>query len=328
VKRVRLRRALIAVAALLVILAAAGYFLAYAPSLPPPADLTGAIKGGSVTVGGRERTFLSYAPAGLPPNAPLLIVLHGSVQDASTMRQFSGYEFERLADAHKFLVVYPDGYEKNWNDCRRAATYPARALDIDDKGFMAALIAWAVTSQKADPARVFVVGYSNGGQLAYRLALEMPERFAGIAAISANLPTDDNSICQKSGRAVPLAIVNGTADPINPYGGGRVSLFGFGDRGTVVSSAESAAQFARLHPEARKRTPAPIGEKGAYPGLERMTWDVAGEARVVLYSVIGGGHVVSQPYYRAPRMLGRMTPEFNAPQEIWTFFSRLPPRTR
>ena len=70
--------------------------------------------------------------------------------------------------------------------------------------------------------------------------------FAGIAAISANLPTDDNSICQKAGRAVPVAIINGTADPINPYGGGRVTLFGFGDRGTVVSSAESAAQFARL----------------------------------------------------------------------------------
>jgi polyhydroxybutyrate depolymerase len=327
VKRVRLRRALIAIAALLVVfLAAAGYFLAYAPSLPPPADLTGAIQGGSVTVGGRERTFLNYAPAGLPPNAPLLIVLHGSVQDAPTMRQFSGYEFERLADAHKFLVVYPNGYENNWNDCRRAAAYPARTLDIDDKGFMAALIAWGVTSHKVDPARVFVVGYSNGGQLAYRLALETPELFAGIAAIAANLPTDDNSICQKSGRAVPIAIVNGTKDPINPYNGGRVTLFGFGDRGTVVSSRESAAQFARLYPEARERALAAFGPE--YAKIQRMTWDVGGEPRVELYSISGGGHVVSQPHYRAPRMLGLTRRLFNAPKEIWTFFSHLPPRIR
>ena len=198
--------------------------------------------------------------------------------------------------------LYPNGYEKNWNDCRRAATYPARALDIDDKGFVAALIAQAVTSHKVDPNRVFVVGYSNGGQLAFRLALEMPERFAGIAAIAANLPTDDNSICQKSGRAVPVAIVNGTKDPINPYGGGRVTLFGFADRGTVVSSAESAAQFAKLYPEARERAPAEVGAK--YATVERMTWDVGGEPRVELYSVTGGGHVVSQPHYRAPRMLG------------------------
>ena len=154
----------------------------------------------------------------------------------------------------------------------------------------------------------------------------MPELFAGIAAISANVPTDDNSICQKSGRAVPIAIVNGTADPINPYGGGRVTLFGFGDRGTVVSSAESAAQFAKLYPEAREKPPTAMGERGDYAGLERMTWEVGGVPRVALYSVIGGGHVVSQPHYRAPRMLGRTTPEFNAPREIWTFFSRLPPR--
>lgn len=327
-KRTRRGKALVAVAVLVVVLTAAGVLLGYAPSLPPPDNLTGLLQRESLTVSGRERTFLSYVPAELPQKAPLLIVLHGSTQDAQGIREYSGYEFERLADAHKFLVAYPNGYEKNWNDCRRAATYPARALDIDDKGFLAALVSHTVTSRQADPARVFVVGYSNGGQLAFRLALEMPDRFAGLAAIAANLPTDDNSICQKSGRAVPLAIVNGTNDPINPYGGGRVTLFGFGDRGTVVSSPETAAQFARLYPEARERAPPVMGEKGEHAWVERMAWDVGGEPRVILYSVIGGGHVVPQPHYRAPRMLGRTTREFNAPQAIWTFFGALPPRAR
>ena len=61
--------------------------------------------------------------------------------------------------------------------------------------------------------------------------------------------------------------------------------------------------------------------------LQRESLMVGGMPRVALYSVIGGGHVVSQPHYRAPRMLGRTTPEFNAPREIWDFFSRLPPRS-
>jgi polyhydroxybutyrate depolymerase len=315
----RRRKWAAASAILIAALAGAAAFFAYAPSLPPPTDLTGTLQHDSVSVAGRERTLQRYVPAALPAGSPLLIVLHGSTQDAQAIRQFSGYEFERLADRHKFVVAYPNGYEANWNDCRRAASYPARALDIDDKAFIAALVEHAVERYSVDRNRVFVVGYSNGGHMAFRLALEMPERFAGLAAISANLPTEDNTICRSTGLPVRFAIVNGTVDPINPYAGGRVTLFGFGNRGTVLSAPESAARFASFFPGARERDAGMIGAE--YPGIEQRAWEVAGELRVVLYSVIGGGHVIPQPYYRAPRMLGRTVREFNAPAALWRFFA-------
>jgi hypothetical protein len=64
-------------------------------------------------------------------------------------------------DEHGFVVVYPDGYERNWNDCRKAAAYPARKLRIDDAGLVFALVERLQSAIGADPARVFAIGYSN-----------------------------------------------------------------------------------------------------------------------------------------------------------------------
>jgi polyhydroxybutyrate depolymerase len=58
------------------------------------------------------------------------------------------------------------------------------------------------------------------------LALEMPDTFAALAAVAANLPIEANLDCQPSQRPVSIAILNGTNDPINPYNGGLVTLFG------------------------------------------------------------------------------------------------------
>jgi polyhydroxybutyrate depolymerase len=322
--RSRWRKVAIGAATTILALAGGGFYLGFSPGLPPPSDLRGSIAQESLSVGGRTRTYDVYVPTGLPKQAPLLIVLHGSTQNGRSIREFSGYEFDRLADADKFVVAYPDGHEGNWNDCRRAASYPARLLDIDDKGFMEAIVAHLATRLQIDPARVFVAGYSNGGHMAFRLALEVPDRFAGIGVISANLPADDNSICRASGRAVPLVIVNGTRDPINPYSGGNVSLFGFANRGAVVSSAASAARFAALFPQARETAQAARAEQA---DVEETAWEAEGARRVALYSVVGGGHVIPQPHYAAPRILGRTDRRFNAPGAIWRFFAALPPRS-
>ncbi|KAK9766284.1 hypothetical protein K7432_004744 [Basidiobolus ranarum] len=102
--------------------------------------LSNSKKRSSVRVGKLTRTFLYHEPTNLSPNAPLLIVLHGSTQDSDAIRLTTGYEFERLSELHKFVVVYPDGYQGNWNDARRGATFPARKMNIDDIGFVQGLI--------------------------------------------------------------------------------------------------------------------------------------------------------------------------------------------
>src|SRR5215510_14347286 len=176
------------------------------------------------TVGGRERTFIEYVPKTLKPGAPLLFALHPSGGDAASMRQYSNYEFDELADKHGFLVVYPDGFDNTWNDCRGGSPFSSKRLKIDDAGFIKSLLNYEIMAHAVDRKRVFAAGWSNGAQLAYRLALEYPEDFAGVAAISASVPVKENLDCGQVDKPIPVMIVNGTADPINPFRGGMVSL--------------------------------------------------------------------------------------------------------
>jgi polyhydroxybutyrate depolymerase len=72
------------------------------------------------------------------------------------------------ADRKGFVVVYPDGYKHNWNECHKDATFPAKLENIDDMGFIHALIArMAQEEHGIDIKHVFVLGYSNDGQMAF-----------------------------------------------------------------------------------------------------------------------------------------------------------------
>ena len=101
-------------------------YLLYAPHPAEPALGGGAIERHSLRVGDRDRSYLLYAPA-RPSAAPALVILfHGSMGTAAGIRAETGYGFERIAEREGFLVAYPQGYEGNWNDCRKLADYPAR----------------------------------------------------------------------------------------------------------------------------------------------------------------------------------------------------------
>jgi len=322
------RRILAGLGVLVLLLAGAfGYFL-YTPS-PAVPRLGASVRRDSMRVGERMRTYAFYVPARLAPDPPLVIALHGSMGNAQQMRQTSAYGFERLADRHGFVVVYPEGYEGHWNDCRKKAPFPANQLGVDDVGFMRALVARFHAAHGVDPARVFAVGLSNGGHMGYRLALEAPGLVRAVAAIGANLPTPDNMDCTPAAGAPSVLIMNGTDDPINPYEGGKVTLFGFGDRGTVLSARESAAHFARRNGIAGAPVTEPVAQpEGSGPtSAERTTWrSASGGAEVVLYTIRGGGHSIPQPHARAPRLLGRTHRALDGPAEIWSFFARQGPR--
>jgi polyhydroxybutyrate depolymerase len=165
-------------------------------------------------VGGCERTFIEYVPKTLKPGAPLLFVLHPSGGDPASMPEYSNYEFDELADKHGFLVVYPEGVDYTWNDCRAGSPFPSKRLKIDDAGFIKTLLDHEVTAHAVDKKRVFAAGWSNGAQLAYRLALEYPDDFAGVAAISASVPVKENLDCGLLNKPVPVMIVNGTRGSI------------------------------------------------------------------------------------------------------------------
>lgn len=305
----------------LALLISLAVYLLYAPAPPEPA-LSSRPEARTVEVGTRKRQYLVYAPARRARSPALLVVFHGSLGSPEAIRRDTGYGFDRLADRDGFIVAYPQGHEGNWNDCRKAARYPARTLGIDDIGFFEALVTRLTREHGIDPARVFVAGYSNGGHFVFRLALERPDRIAGGAVFAANLPTGDNDDCTARGPPPPMLLVNGVNDPINPYEGGAVTLFGFGNRGEVRSARESAAWFARAAGAAGPATDRiPPRSEGDPTWVERSAWRT-GAGEVVLLSVHGGGHVIPQAAYRPRRLLGGVTTAIDGPAAAWDFFRR------
>ncbi len=310
------------VLSVLALISAAYWYYWYSPA-PEVPHLSATIRHASIRVGDRQRTYLKYAPARLPPQSALVIALHGSGMDGRRMREWTGYEFDCLADQHGFVVLYPDGYRRNWNDCRKHATFPAKRENIDDMSFIRALIDRLKVEQAIDDKRVYAFGYSNGGHMAFRLAIEAPDKIAAVAAVAASLPTPDASSCPQQGRTSRVMLVNGTADPVNPYQGGVVRLFGFASsRGTVLSSKASARSFA----ERNGITAAPVaarlpqGRPDDPTSVESLTWLDDLKAVCCLYTVPGGGHVIPQRAFRFPRLLGKTTSALDAPREAVGFF--------
>ena len=310
-----MKRLFIVVIAVVLVLAGIGGWYFYSP-MPEASQVAGDSR--TVTVGGRERSFLVVTPPKIQAGAPVLIVLHGSLMDGVKMRRMLGPRFERLASRHGAVVVYPSGVEGHFNDGRLVASYSARTLNIDDVGFMRAIVDALATAHGVDRARVFAFGYSNGGAMAMRLAAEAPELVAGIIVANANVPTPDNmgwTLAPNPAAAqTKVVLLEGTKDPINPFDGGRVTIFGFGDRGTVLSAPASARWFGQRAGLAAE----PVADATRHIGdLDVRQQEWGSPARVRLITMQGAGHTVPQPDYRFPKFLGATVQADAILDEAW-----------
>ncbi|MCH2171454.1 polyhydroxybutyrate depolymerase [Myxococcota bacterium] len=285
--------------------------------------LKGTVDAGSLLHAGRERNFLVYEPVVRDQPTPIVLVLHGSQGNAMQARSMMSYEFDRLADEFGFLAVYPAGVESHWNDCRAEAPYAANELDVDDVGFLSALVDRLVEERGADRTRVYATGVSNGGQMAFRLALEAPDLVRAVAPVVANLPAPENFDCRHSGRAESVLLMNGSKDPMNPDEGGRVALYGiFGDRGQVLSTRETIDYWRDLagHMGEPERVRLPDRSSDDDSHVEVTRWSESGREEVVLYHIVGGGHTVPHPLQQMPKLLGATNADVYAAREIWKFF--------
>ncbi|WP_170287432.1 alpha/beta hydrolase family esterase [Halioglobus maricola] len=290
-----------------------------------PPQLPGQVQGGSLEHEGLERNWLAYVPDAAGENPPLVLVLHGSMSDGTVARSGTFYSFDVLAAREGFVVAYPDGIEQHWNDCRMHANYAANQRNIDDVGFLRKLVADLAERHGIDQTRVYVTGISNGGHMAYRMAMEAPELIAGAAPVVANMPVPDNLDCEQRGEAVPMYILNGTDDGINPYGGGTVELFGDASRALVLSAEASATYWAELagYSGAGVREALPQSNPDDDTSLERLVWNEADKAPVELMTVRGGGHQFLHPVYSGPRILGTTSHQADGAELIWAFFSSI-----
>lgn len=178
----------------------------------------------SITVDGRERTFLVNLPSDYYNNArkrPLVIGLHGAAGSANQFEK--DYQLNQKGEAEGFITVYPNGVKSNgvlrfqfWN-AGKCCDYAAEE-DIDDVAFIEKLIDHVVAKYAVDDKRIYAAGMSNGGMMVYRLACELPGRFAAFAVVSGSLMV--NQPCTP-GQAVPILHIHSETDTKVPFSGGN-----------------------------------------------------------------------------------------------------------
>jgi polyhydroxybutyrate depolymerase len=329
-----MRQWLVQSIAVLVVLALAGgvalwWWGLHAPAFPQP-PVTGKLEERRFEFGGLSRSFLVYIPLRLADPAPVVLVLHGAVSSAAGMRSDTAWAFEEVADRDGALIVYPQGFEGDWNDCRATGDFAARERSVDDVGFLRAVVARlagdpALSGQQVATDEVFAAGFSNGGHMALRLALEAPDLVAGVAAIAASLPAAGNQGCRESGQAVPVLLINGDEDPVSPYEGGAVWSVGlFNRRGAVLSAFATVDYFRTLagYPALPFEHRYPDGDPLDGTVASRRLWSAGDRPEVDLITIYGGGHTLPHPQKSMPRILGRTSHDVPAVEEIWRFFGR------
>jgi polyhydroxybutyrate depolymerase len=322
-----LRNILLSLLGFVVLIAALFAYFLYTPD-PDMPQLSGELAKATIEVDGKQRTYRTYFPKGLPKGAPLVMVMHGSGQNGSQIRMETGYDFDRLADQFGFGVVYPSAGSFDWNDCSKVGDFKVDGQELDHVKFLTSLADKLIAENGFDAKRVFATGVSSGGFMSLRLAIEAPTRFRAVAAVSANLPVADNFKCSTSGTSTSVMIMNGTEDPIVHYEGGETSLLGLFYKGGILrSSKDTAHVFTGLNKvlgapliNPTLNSVSAVGEDKSK--FERALWKNESKVEVELITIYGGGHGMPQAYWKRPRLLGPSPMSPNGPAMIWDFFSR------
>jgi polyhydroxybutyrate depolymerase len=309
------------------------------PTDPNTPDPIGDVEPGTPTtktvmVGDDERSFVIYAPSSSSNKStkiaglPAVIIFHGTTQNSDTPFSDSGganLEWLEIAEEEGVVLVAPNGSNlltgspegdlQTWNNC---GSTPISGQS-DDMAFVDVLLDVLVEAG-IDENRIYATGGSNGGKFSYRVAIELSDRIAGIAAFSATLEV--GAECGMPTAPVPTMIVNGTMDPILIASGVAGVL-------TAQTSTEDTVAYWRTA-NATSETPVEAGDlPDSNPDdgstITRMRYE--GGAPVLFYQVNGGGHYIpSQDHDFATASLfipafGRQNRDVEGAREAWAFFS-------
>lgn len=248
--------------------------------------------------GGTGLEVLTHVPARLRPGAPLVVLLHGCLQDATVFASATGWR--DLADRLGFVLLMP--VQTQANNAQRCFNWFRRADMLRDHGEAGAIHAMAVATRdlhRCNPDRVYVTGLSAGGAMTANLLAGYPDTFAagavvaGLPAAAANSLVGAMRRMGGHGGALSPDAWAARARVLGPIGytgpWPRLSIWhGTHDKTVAPANAEHlAAQWTALH-----RLSGPGETQVLRPGATRTVWRDPGEPEpaIELWRIAGMGH--------------------------------------
>lgn len=281
---------------------------------------------------GRDRYYIVRIPsaAASGPALPLVLALHGGGGNPNQFKRDSG--FDVVADREGFIVVFPAGTGppllprmlQTWN-AGPGCCGTALNENVDDVGFLLAVVADLASRTPVDSRRVYATGHSNGGMMSYRLAAEAGDEIAAIAPVAGGMMLDDFL----PNRAVPLLHIHSVDDPRALYEGGLGPPFPLGGNQVfhqpVMEGLDSWVTRNGCPP-----TPETIAEVEGAPGTlneghaaVKLAWlPCSSGAPVLHWRMAGVGHAWpgSPEPPLSEELVGPPTTILSAPEEAWAFF--------
>lgn len=294
---------------------------------PPPGDYTFPLKHA-----GRERSYIVHVPKDVLTSPwPVVINFHGGGSSAVGQQAYS--RMDALADRAGFLVVYPNGtggvaeHLLTWN--AGACCGSALRNNVDDVGFVRAMIDDLETHAQIDRTRIYATGLSNGAMMAYRLAAEAPDLVAAIAPVAGAL-----AVATTLKRPVPILHIHSVDDTRALYNGGLgppYPLTNIRVEHPAVEALLSRWAESSGCPSEPVADP-PIRGHGSSSGhtATRIAYGPCRDGvEVVLWKLTGAGHVwpgastdyLSKVLGSQGKVLGPATDVIDANAQMWQFFA-------
>lgn len=256
---------------------------------------------------GLDRTYRVHVPPSYDEAAgmPVVFAFHGGFGSAENIEEQSG--LSAVADEEGFLAVYPNGTGTipTWN-AGECCGYAARE-DIDDVGFVAALIDHLAESYTLDWTRMYATGISNGGAMAYRVGCDLAFYFAAVAPVATSFLDEG---CEPDA-IMPVAHFHSLRDENIPFEGGVGSGVSNLDWPSVEAAVGWFVDLGGCTAE---------DEVVVSDSLTVTTWSQCVEdISVKLYLTADGGH--SWPGGTKTVIGDSVSTAIDASREMWSYFS-------
>jgi len=200
----------------------------------------------------------------------LLLAFHGSGGRASSMQSMT--QLEQYSE--DYIVAYPNSEAVEWNegcDCNVAR-------NINDLGFVDAVIADIQKKHHIQPGEIYAAGFSQGGLFTQNLACNRSGTFKAVAVVAASMSHQLAAYCNTD-NPISVLMIHGTADQVLPYQGSDHSNFG------LLSSPYTLRLLAKLQLSLPYSLVKPMPDEGA-----ELTSYSNGQQKLQLLSIKGGGH--------------------------------------